>query len=191
MSKNSILRETPRGTYYTGPLEPAQRMMRDEYGEDLTVQRREDGVWIVTEHRGTGGTHDNPNQWGAGATEEEAWRYLIGTDFGPLDSTYENEGYEANQRRALGLDVTVRGQVLAGLVQILGDQHAITDRKTGLPGPGHPQAVTGCPWCVDDDRAALVDMTLRHLNPDEWSNLSAHTARWVCAVQDLVEDGRG
>ena len=87
--------------------------------------------------------------------------------------------------------VEVHGQVLAGLVQILGDQHAITDRKTGLPGPGHPQAVTGCPWCVDDDRAALVDMTLRHLNPDEWSNLSAHTARWVCAVQDLVEDGRG
>lgn len=102
MRKNSILTETDHGTYYTGPLEPARRAMRDEYGDSLTIEHREDGRWIVTEHRGS--EHSNPNQWGAGATEEEAWRYLIGTDFGPLDGTYEDEGYEAHQRQMLGLD---------------------------------------------------------------------------------------
>ena len=100
--KNSILTETEHGTYYTGPLEPAQRAMRDEYGDSITVSRADTGAWVVTEHRGNDGP-DNPNQWGAGATEEEAWRYFIGTDFGPLDSTYDDEGYEAHQRQMLGL----------------------------------------------------------------------------------------
>ena len=102
MNSNSILTETKDGTYYTGPLEVAQRAMLDEYGDSITVEHREDGRWIVTEHRG--GEHANPNAWGIGKTEEEAWRYLIGTDFGPLDDTYEDEGYEAHQRRMLGLE---------------------------------------------------------------------------------------
>lgn len=101
--KNSILVETMNGTYYTGPLEPAKRALLDEYGDSITVtQDPEIGAWSVTEHRG--GASDNPNQWGQGRTEEEAWRYLIGTDFGPLDATYEDEGYEAHQRLMLGLD---------------------------------------------------------------------------------------
>lgn len=99
---NSILTETEDGTCYTGPLAPAQRAIREEYGEDVTVERRSDGRWIVTEHRG--GEHANPNAWGVGETEEEAWRYLIGADFGPLDATYDEEGYEAHQRKALGLE---------------------------------------------------------------------------------------
>jgi hypothetical protein len=100
---NSILRETEHGTYYTGPLDAGIKAMRDEYGDDnLTVQHVEDNWVLVVEHRG--GTAPNPNQWGAGETEEEAWRYLIGTDFGPLDDEYEREDYEANQRRMLGLD---------------------------------------------------------------------------------------
>lgn len=102
MKRNSILSETERGTYYTGPLEPARRALRDAYGDALTVERRTDGTWVVTEHQGS--EHANPNAWGAGASEEEAWRYLIGTDFGPLDETYEAEGYEAHQRRMLGLN---------------------------------------------------------------------------------------
>lgn len=100
MKKNSILSERDNGTYYTGPLDPAIKAMRDEYGEHITVERGANG-WKVTEHRGS--THDNPNQWGVGVTEEEAWRYLIGADFGPLDSTYEDEGYEEHQRRMVGL----------------------------------------------------------------------------------------
>ena len=102
MLSNSILTETEVGTYYTGPIEPAIAVMRNEYGADLTVEHREDGVWLVTEHRG--GEHPNPNQWGAGPTEDEACRYLIGADFGPLDPTYIEEGYEKTQRAALGLD---------------------------------------------------------------------------------------
>ena len=99
---NSILTERDNGTYYTGPLEPAKRAMLDEYGDSLTVERRSDGSWIAAEHRG--GEHSNPNAWGVGQSEEEAWRYLIGTDFGPLDETYDDEGYELHQRKMLGLD---------------------------------------------------------------------------------------
>jgi hypothetical protein len=102
MDHNSILRETAVGTYYTGPLEPAKEALRAEYGDDLTVEHRSNGTWLVTEHRGA--THDSPNQWGTGATEDEAWRYLIGTDFGPLDATYSEENYEAHQRKMLNLD---------------------------------------------------------------------------------------
>lgn len=101
---NSILTERPLGTYYKGPLEPAKKAMLDEYGDNITVEHKieEGGYWIVTEHRGS--TVESPNQWGSGSTEEEAWRYLIGADFGPLDATYEEEGYEQTQRKMLGLD---------------------------------------------------------------------------------------
>lgn len=103
MRRNSILTETENGTYYTGPLGLAKQAMLDEYGDSITVSRDDQtGAWLVTEHRGNDGP-DNPNQWGRGATEEEAWRYLIGSDFGPLDATYEDEGYEAHQREMLGL----------------------------------------------------------------------------------------
>lgn len=103
MKRNSILVETMNGTYYTGPLEPAKRALLDEYGDEITVTRYPaTGAWTVTEHRG--GTSDNPNQWGQGRTEEEAWRFLIGADFGPLDHTYDSEGYESHQRKMLGLD---------------------------------------------------------------------------------------
>lgn len=102
MLSNSILTETGVGTYYTGPLDPAVKAMRDEYGNDLTVEHDpETGFCLVTEHRGT--EPGSPNQWGKGKTEEEAWRYLIGAEFGPLDDTYEDEGYEAHQRSMLGL----------------------------------------------------------------------------------------
>lgn len=112
MNENSILQERASGTYYTGPLEPAKRVMLDEYGDEITANYNdENGVWVVSEHRGNAAGDLNPNQWGCGATEEEAWRYLIGTDFGPLDATYDDEGYEAHQRKMLGLAPLHPGRV--------------------------------------------------------------------------------
>lgn len=102
MASNSILTDTDDGTFYTGPLEPARQAMLNEYGDSITARTLPDGGVEVVEHRGS--TPDSPNQWGVGATAEEAWRYLIGADFGPLDATYEAENYEAHQRRMLGLD---------------------------------------------------------------------------------------
>ena len=102
--QNSILVERKGGTYYTGPLEPAKRALLDEYGDSITVHYNdENGVWQVAEHRGCPAGDLNPNQWGMGKTQEEAWRYLIGNEFGPLDDTYEAEDYEAHQRSMLGL----------------------------------------------------------------------------------------
>lgn len=103
-ASNSILAETDLGTYYTGPLEPAIKAMRDEYGDAITVsQNSVTGAWFAVEHRGS--PDDSIyNQWGQGSTEEEAWRYLIGADFGPIDATYIEEGYEAHQRQMLGLN---------------------------------------------------------------------------------------
>ena len=110
---NSILTETEHGTYYTGPLEPAKRALLDEYGDNITVHYNdENGVWQVAEHRGSPVGDFSPNQWGLGATEEEAWRYLIGADFGPLDATYDDEGYEAHQRKMLGLPSTAESEVV-------------------------------------------------------------------------------
>lgn len=105
---NSILQDTEVGVYYSGPLEPAKRALLDSYGEDnitvvhLTDYATGEPYVQVTEHRG--GAQDSPNQWGSAETEDEAWRYLIGADFGPLDDTYDDEGYEEHQRRMLGLD---------------------------------------------------------------------------------------
>ncbi len=117
-TRNSILAETKHGTYYTGPLAPAKRAMLDEYGDSITVEHLDwTGYWLVTEHRGS--DHGNPNQWGKGETEEEAWRYLIGCDFGPLDETYEDEGYEAHQRMMLGLPDTAARRRLLVLCLVL------------------------------------------------------------------------
>lgn len=101
LRSNSILTDTKHGTFYTGPLGPAKRALLDSYNDGITVLDQGDH-WLVAEHFG----HDSiehMNQWGKGETEEEAWRYLIGADFGPLDDTYDDEGYEAHQRKMLGL----------------------------------------------------------------------------------------
>lgn len=104
LKKNSILTETEDGTYYTGPLDPAKRAMLSEHNGYITVSHNaETGRWVAVEHYPSSDDADY-NQWGSGQTEEEAWRYLIGADFGPLDETYDDEGYEAHQRSMLGLD---------------------------------------------------------------------------------------
>lgn len=118
LKRNSILEERPEGCYYTGPLGPAVAAMYDEYGmENLTVvsvvNQKSSRVFIA-EHRGAEippfdrsdlrQVEAAANQWGWGETEEEAWRYIIGSEYGPLDTTYEDEGYEHAQRAALGLD---------------------------------------------------------------------------------------
>jgi hypothetical protein len=96
---DDLLVERRDGVYFMGDddlLAAAKVLMRDEYGDDITEQRiavghPDNDTWkyIVSEHRG--GDVESPNQWGSGFTSDEAWRYLIGADFGPIDSEY-NEG---------------------------------------------------------------------------------------------------
>lgn len=94
MSK-PLIEQRPEGDYFTGDLTAAKRILRNEYGDYLSTVTNANGTVTVTEHRG--GTPDNPNQWGTGCTEDEAWRYLAGQDFGPTDDEYD----EGALRRAL------------------------------------------------------------------------------------------
>lgn len=36
--------------------------------------------------------HTSAAEWGAGPTEEEAWRYALGAAFGPMDAEYDEAG---------------------------------------------------------------------------------------------------
>ena len=80
--------------YYTGPLPAAQRVAAlDAYPH---VTTRDDGsVSVLLCH-----TEPPPNatpeeawgvasEWGAGATTEEAWRYVLGAAFGPPYDGYD------------------------------------------------------------------------------------------------------
>lgn len=78
-----------------------------------------------------------------------------------------------------------RRESARGKVQALGDQH---HPDTSLDLPGHPVPTLGCPWCIDGERAQRADDMLGALNPDEWYLLSAHTARYVLAIGDLVRE---
>lgn len=89
-----LVEQRPEGDYYTGPLAPAQAYLRDEYGDDnirVTRNVRGTDVVMVGEYRGCGDDPNAwPNQWGQSATGDgdEAWRYLLGADFGPVDEEY-------------------------------------------------------------------------------------------------------
>lgn len=88
---DDLLVERHNGTYFMGDLDAAKRIMLDEYGDDITERTNANGRVEVVEHRGNTGGADNPNQWGQGLTSDEAWRYLIGADFGPIDSEYNED----------------------------------------------------------------------------------------------------
>lgn len=90
--KPELLEERPDGTYFLGDLDAAKVYLRDNY--EIHERRREDGAVTVGELR------DGEFQmWGTSESgdEEEAWRYLAGADFGPIDAEYD----EANLREVL------------------------------------------------------------------------------------------
>lgn len=97
---DALLVERHEGIYFMGDLDAAKQIMTDEYGTDLTEWREGNRVF-VGEHRGSAVEPDalveisDCTQWGVGFTSDEAWRYLIGADFGPIDEHY-NEDYLRN-----------------------------------------------------------------------------------------------
>ena len=89
MSK--LLEERENGTYFVGgDLDAARAYLRDTYGACLREGYREDGSYLVGEYVDDS---DVPGQWGCSESGswEEAWRYFIGTDFGPVDEFYDED----------------------------------------------------------------------------------------------------
>lgn len=77
--------------YYTGPLEEAKALIRKEFA--VTEQ----SYWMDGEQRhtvmfgivGEPVTWDTMNDYGNGGSSEEAWRFALGAEFGPLDDGFE------------------------------------------------------------------------------------------------------
>jgi hypothetical protein len=91
-----LLEEREAGTFYVGPLEPAKHYIRDAY-TDVREGLRENGSYLVGEYFAA--DDDEPHSWGCSESgdAEEAWRYFLGTDFGPIDEGYD----EPHLRRLL------------------------------------------------------------------------------------------
>jgi hypothetical protein len=88
---DKLLEERENGTYYLGDLSAARAYLLDWYGGAIRETRRQDGGYLVGEYLEG---DDEPSQWGMSAAgdPDEAWRYFAGTDFGPVDSEYDEAG---------------------------------------------------------------------------------------------------
>lgn len=76
-------------TYYTGPLAKAQAVANKDRFSHITF-RKEGYLLLELTDDPAGG---NVSEWGAGITEEVAWRYALGAYFGPLDEEYPGDEY--------------------------------------------------------------------------------------------------
>lgn len=93
-------------TFYVGPIAEALTLLREEDTSVRTVQRT-DGTWLAVSSWSADLTlSDDPDElfgladeWGSGATEDEALRYMLGANFGPLDESYDDSAL----REGLGL----------------------------------------------------------------------------------------
>lgn len=93
---DALLVERRDGVYYMGDLDAAKVLIADEYGDSVRESRvpighpdNDDWRYVVAEYRGRDA--DDYNQFGSGLTSDEAWRYLIGADFGPIDGEYNED----------------------------------------------------------------------------------------------------
>lgn len=87
--KKPLLEERENGTYYLGPLEPAKVLVRESYHE-VREETLPNGAVRVGEFMLN---DDEPHAWGVSMEGdwEVAWRYFIGTDFGPVDEEYDED----------------------------------------------------------------------------------------------------
>jgi hypothetical protein len=79
--------------YYTGPLDEAKRFVQKFHGTSEHVVTLKDGVTTVHQVLIAYGT-DTPTiedaaEWGNGPTPEDAWRWVLGAVFGPLDNEFQ------------------------------------------------------------------------------------------------------
>lgn len=74
--------ETDRGLLYIGPLEIAKDFIKGPNKTHVEVfpAKTPGDLWRVD--------FDEGNAWGAADTEELAWRYALGGEFGPIDEEF-------------------------------------------------------------------------------------------------------
>lgn len=80
--------------YFTGDLEAGKAVFRADLFGDQNIAVREHadrGLWSVELHDGTVAGDGNLRSWGTAPTVDEAWRYLLGAEFGPIDSEYDED----------------------------------------------------------------------------------------------------
>ena len=82
--------------YYTGPLPPALDLIESEGWSVVTFT---DEPIVRAEIRTEPDDPGSTMTFGAGRSENEALRYALGAEFGPLDEMYD----EPALRKALGL----------------------------------------------------------------------------------------
>lgn len=80
-----------------------------------------------------------------------------------------------------------RGVRVHDEVRAIGDSH-LTEVAGDVVAAHEGAPVRGCPWCIDQARADRADEMLRAMNADEWYLLSAHTARFMLALDDLSHE---
>jgi|ERR671927_986986 hypothetical protein len=81
----SDFEERKGGLYYIGPLEPAIKFVQQDHG---TLEESENGrTYVNYDHTPPKGW-DDCAEFGVGETPEEAWRYIMGAVFGPLDEEF-------------------------------------------------------------------------------------------------------
>lgn len=87
------LEERPNGTYYLGPLEEAKAFTAEwlAYSESRYTLNGEFRYAVFLSLNATDGEQANVNNYdscGHGDTAEEAWRYALGSEFGPADDEF-------------------------------------------------------------------------------------------------------
>lgn len=92
MSENPLVIIGPNETdwYYTGRLiNGISLYLKDDPAPTIEPRTPDGDGWILK----------SDNHWGTGDTFEDAWRYLLGAAFGPVDEWYD----EDHLRTVLGL----------------------------------------------------------------------------------------
>lgn len=94
------------GTYYTGPLDEAKEFVRHYYATTEACYTKEGKVRYSVYLSGNAGDGEeanwnNCNDFGNGATSEEAWRYALGGEFGPADDDFSAFPLTTNQTDAV------------------------------------------------------------------------------------------
>lgn len=81
------LEERTGGTYYTGPVEPAQNYLA-RHGYDTDAFEENGKTTVLVGYTGEKVTWENCAEFGKGPTADEAWRYALGAAYGPVDDEF-------------------------------------------------------------------------------------------------------
>jgi len=81
------LEERTGGTFYTGPIEPAQNYLA-RHGYDTDSFPEHGKTTVLVGYTGEKVTWANCAEFGRAETPEIAWRYALGAAYGPVDDEF-------------------------------------------------------------------------------------------------------